>query len=76
MMESVSHPASGASEAMFLAWFFGLPVHIDVAEAARAEIARLDSAALSSAQTERLRTLLVQATFLPVPPQRRRRHRH
>jgi len=65
------------SEDLFLAWFFGLPDHTDIADAARAEIARIDHAPSPTDQIIRLRSLLHQATLnQPAAPRHRKRQRH
>lgn len=70
-------PTNRRSEDIFLAWLFGLPDSANVAEAARIEIARIDTVALPSEQVARLRTMLVQASYQsPLVSRRRRRQRH
>jgi len=70
-------PRHWRSEDVFLAWLFSLPESIDVGEAARAEIARIDTVALPSERVARLRTMLVQAcTHQPPPSRNQRRQRH
>jgi hypothetical protein len=67
----------GTSEEIFLAWFLNLPDGVNVADAARIEIARIDDAASPCAQVARLRSLLHQATLnQPAAPRHRRRQRH
>ncbi|MDB5523059.1 MAG: hypothetical protein JWM58_822 [Rhizobium sp.] len=72
-----SYRQAGASEEMFLIWFFGLPDEANVADAARVEIARIDNEASSCEHILRLRGLLIQATLnQPAGPRTRKRQRH
>lgn len=66
---------AGRPEEMFLAWVFGLPDGVDVGDAARSEIARIDGIAAPSDQLLMLRTLLEQATLTMTRQSRRHRLR-
>ena len=66
--------ARTSPEDVFLLWLLQLPEGVDVAEAARIEIARLDRAAPLSPGPARLRELMAEAAETG-PPRVARRHR-
>ena len=65
-------------EDLFLAWFLRLPHTADIAEAARIEIARLNTLETISDTTHRLKIMLELASHMPahVAHSNRRRSHH
>lgn len=71
----VVREALPAPEDVFLAWLLALPDILDVATAARREVARLDAAGEMGPGPARLKRLLVEAATAPAGPARPRRKR-
>jgi hypothetical protein len=64
-MRLAEGPAS--PEAIFLAWLLSLPDGVDAANAAAAEVVRLDRAQLRSRRGKRLREVFVAAAECAIP---------
>lgn len=77
MGEGKSSQGGDTPEALFLTWLFAQPQGVDIASAARVEIARLGRIDIAEGTRTRLAALLKQAMVTPMGPSRRaRRQRH
>jgi len=76
-MGQTDYAGPASPQDLFLNWLLALQSDISIAEAARLEMARIDSAGSSCARLAAFKSFLHQATATtPAQPRRRRRLHH